>query len=543
VPRDQLAPSPVSVLTRAEGVGLTDMSWEHAAEARAALNAIVTDPQHGVAALSSGQTMSHLLKELLPDAPREKSILVAAAEAGLANTVRQYVDHGMDPNTAIRLAAASLSSTTPFTPEACTWVANEIANALGVRYGGRWPLGRAPLGGGPPAEGPLAGTPPGFDAGRQGMPTQAAPYGQAGGYSQPGYGQPGYGQPGSGQPEGGGWQGGGYGEGPGTPGGYGQPGGYGEAGGGYGDAGGGYGQAGGGWQHGDYGQGPGQPGGGWQDGGYGQGPGQPGAYGIQQPGWYGPAVQPGPMGPTGPMGPIGPIIPAGPGGPVKPRGGRRGWLIGGGIAAVVAVAVVVAGSLSGGASPKQPAHTPTSPASPRSTPANPTPEPSLIHPRGTDALATIMNPTGAGQKPVGTDCITAKLFGLNPGTLDARVFCQHTTTANIVVWGYQFDNSAEYQAGLAHINHYVGFDRATPGSACPPRSGSKEGKVRWRTINNPKYHPFRQGQDIECLIDGKKPVLIWTMPTQDAFFIGQDNVKGTKIKTVISWWRTLIYGP
>jgi len=79
------------------------MSWEHAAEARAALNAIVTDPEHGVPALSSPQTMSNLLKDLLPDAPREKSILVAAAEAGLANNLRQHVDQGMDPNTAIRL--------------------------------------------------------------------------------------------------------------------------------------------------------------------------------------------------------------------------------------------------------------------------------------------------------------------------------------------------------------------------------------------------------------------------------------------------------
>src|SRR6266567_3806441 len=60
---------------------MADMSWEHAAEARAALTAIVTDPEHGVAALSSAQTMSNLLKDLLPDAPREKSMLVAAAEA------------------------------------------------------------------------------------------------------------------------------------------------------------------------------------------------------------------------------------------------------------------------------------------------------------------------------------------------------------------------------------------------------------------------------------------------------------------------------
>jgi len=123
---------------------LTDMSWEHAAEARAALNAIINDPEHGVAALSSAQTMSNLLKDLLPDAPREKSILVAAAEAGLANTLRQHVDQGMDPNTAIRLTASSFSSTTPFTPEACMWVTNEIATALGLRHsaGGRGARGR-----------------------------------------------------------------------------------------------------------------------------------------------------------------------------------------------------------------------------------------------------------------------------------------------------------------------------------------------------------------------------------------------------------------
>jgi len=208
----------------------------------------------------------------------------------------------------------------------------------------------------------------------------------------------------------------------------------------------------------------------------------------------------------------------------------------------VVVAIVVAGNLSGGGA-KQRAHTQTPSVSHRSTPANPTPEPSLIHPRGTDALATIMNPTGAGQKPVGRDCITAKLFGLSPRTLDARIFCRHTTTANVVVWGYQFDNSAHYRAGLAHINHYVGFDRVRPGRTCPPPSSSTEGTVRWHSINNPKYHRFRPGQDIECLIDGQKPVLIWTMPTQDVIFIGQNNVKGTTIKTVIRWWRTLIYGP
>src|SRR5215469_6450672 len=118
---------------------MSDMSWEHASEARAALNAIVTDPDHGVAALSNAQTMSNLLKDYLPDAPREKSILVAAAEAGLADTLRDHVAQGMDPNTAI-------------TPEACNWVTDEIAVALGISEP-RDPRAASPVADAPPVPG------------------------------------------------------------------------------------------------------------------------------------------------------------------------------------------------------------------------------------------------------------------------------------------------------------------------------------------------------------------------------------------------------
>jgi hypothetical protein len=111
---------------------MADLAWEHAAEARAALNAIVTDPEHGVGALSSPRTMSNLLKDLLPDAPREKSLLIAAAEAGLADTLREHVSQGMDTSTAIRLTASSFSASTPLSPDACNWVTSEIALALGI---------------------------------------------------------------------------------------------------------------------------------------------------------------------------------------------------------------------------------------------------------------------------------------------------------------------------------------------------------------------------------------------------------------------------
>src|SRR5215469_810058 len=138
---------------------MSDMSWEHASEARAALNAIVTDPDHGIAALSNASTMSNLLKDYLPDAPREKSILVAAAESGLADTLREHVGQGMDPSTAIRLTASSFSSSTPFTPEACSWVTGEIAVALGISEPSS-PLGAGPQDSGPPGVAP--GTTPAY---------------------------------------------------------------------------------------------------------------------------------------------------------------------------------------------------------------------------------------------------------------------------------------------------------------------------------------------------------------------------------------------
>jgi hypothetical protein len=115
--------------------------WDESDEAQKALRAIVSDPVYGVAALSSPQIMANLLKDRLPDAPAEVSILVAAAEAGVASNLRDRVSQGMDVNTASAVVAGSFAASTPFKPEACSWAVSEIAGVLGLsRPGG----GRAP---------------------------------------------------------------------------------------------------------------------------------------------------------------------------------------------------------------------------------------------------------------------------------------------------------------------------------------------------------------------------------------------------------------
>jgi len=238
---------------------------------------------------------------------------------------------------------------------------------------------------------------------------------------------------------------------------------------------------------------------------------------------------------------MGPIIAGGPGGPVRPRGRGRVIAIAIGVVAVAVVAIVVAASLASGGTPK--ANPSPNPVSTQPSPVQTTPvtSPTPVHPAGTEPLVTIMNP--AGETPVGTHCGAAHTFGLNRATLVASTFCLHSHgVPNVEVWGYQFDSYADYKAGVAHINHYVGFDKYTPGTNCPPPSGSTVGQIGWHTITNPKYKKQLKGQVIECLIDNQKPVLIWTLPTQDVFFIGQDGQKGSALETLIGWWKKLSYG-
>jgi hypothetical protein len=171
--------------------------WDESDEAQNALRAIVSNPVYGVAALSSSQIMANLLKDLLPDAPREVSVLVAAAEAGVASNLRDRVSQGMDVGTASAVVAGSFAASTPFKPEACSWAVSEIAGALGlsrpaagpapgssvppgssVRGGGAPPTISAPVISGP---GPAPGSYPSAAPAPGGYPGGAVPGAYPGG--------------------------------------------------------------------------------------------------------------------------------------------------------------------------------------------------------------------------------------------------------------------------------------------------------------------------------------------------------------------------
>ena len=103
---------------------------EYSSETRAALRTIVAE--YGPEALSRPTTMSNLLKDLLPDAPRVARMLVAAAEDHIADALRDYVSQGMDAATAARLTASLFAGATMFSPQACAWVVGEMAIAIGL---------------------------------------------------------------------------------------------------------------------------------------------------------------------------------------------------------------------------------------------------------------------------------------------------------------------------------------------------------------------------------------------------------------------------
>src|SRR4029077_7708480 len=121
--------------------------------------------------------MTNLLKDMLPDAPREANVLITAAGAGVPTVLQGYMAQCMDVGTATQLAAGALAERTALTADACAWATSALATALlppavPVAFaptgpGGTWPLpgsdhptmapqGPVSYGSGPVAYGPVA---------------------------------------------------------------------------------------------------------------------------------------------------------------------------------------------------------------------------------------------------------------------------------------------------------------------------------------------------------------------------------------------------
>ena len=142
---------------------MSSAPWDPRSEALNALRTIAADPQYGAEALSSAQMLTNLLKDMLPDAPREANVLITAAGAGVPTALQGYLAQGMDVGTATQLAAGTLAERTALTADACAWATSSLATALlplAVPPQASVPAGTAPL---PGSDRPTApqGTGPG----------------------------------------------------------------------------------------------------------------------------------------------------------------------------------------------------------------------------------------------------------------------------------------------------------------------------------------------------------------------------------------------
>jgi hypothetical protein len=125
-------------------------------EAHEALGTAVAS--YGPRVLSDPHTLGNFVADLLPDLPRERSLLVTGAEADVAAEMKQHVeDQHIDPDTAVQLVARTLSERRAIDPAAGLWVAAEYAQALGYQIQPRTPA----VSSGPPPVSPQSWPPAG----------------------------------------------------------------------------------------------------------------------------------------------------------------------------------------------------------------------------------------------------------------------------------------------------------------------------------------------------------------------------------------------
>jgi hypothetical protein len=99
-------------------------------EAHNALNSAVAN--YGPRVLQNPQMLGNVVTDLLPDSPRERNLLVAAAEAGVAAELNQHVqEQHVDAGTAVQLVAHGLAERKSIDTAASMWVTAEYARALG----------------------------------------------------------------------------------------------------------------------------------------------------------------------------------------------------------------------------------------------------------------------------------------------------------------------------------------------------------------------------------------------------------------------------
>jgi hypothetical protein len=486
-------------------------------EVRDALSTAVDS--YGKRVLNDPRVLGNLVTDLLPDLPRERSLLVAAAEAGIASELTQNVEaQHMDADTAVALAARSLAENRSLDPAASTWVATEYAKALGYQVRSQalpspwdaapspWDAPPSPWENGPadpPA--PTVGPVPPQDLTQttnqplnQWPPAPVPPSPVQDPRPSPGQGASPFQSP-SPSPFPGPVRGPFQSPSP-SP----SP---------------------------VQGQSP------FQSPALNSNP-SPGLIPGPNPGIWSPAPPVSPNQWT-PAPPPGGVWPAAPQAQAKPR---RGLFVGGGAIVAIVVLYLLAASV---------VHTfpfakTNSASDPSSAATSPAPTKPAASPVSTTSPAATSSPTGtltAGLKPLkvllpydltdaSTECVEqTKIPWTNPGLVKA-LECVAPDMPNGQIFGYQLDSTADYNRAWSNYNSWAQFGASTTEN-CPPAAGDAQGgPEEWWGQRFAK----RSGQVIECFTSNTGPVYVWTYPTEDAFVVAQPP-KSWSFSKLETWWE------
>ncbi len=127
--------------------------WSAQDQVSQALRAVIAD--FGSQVLGNADMLGNLLKDHIPDHPREINVLQAAAQSGAAAAVDDRIRSGMAPAAAVRMTASELTHSLAIDSAAAEWGVAEFARALGYTLE---PAATAPLAdvtqlpGSPPAD-------------------------------------------------------------------------------------------------------------------------------------------------------------------------------------------------------------------------------------------------------------------------------------------------------------------------------------------------------------------------------------------------------
>ncbi|TVZ01668.1 hypothetical protein EAS64_29785 [Trebonia kvetii] len=514
-------------------------SFDANGEAHEALSTAVSS--YGARVLGDPRILGNLVTDLLPDMPRERSLLVAAAEAGVAAELTQHVEgQHLDVETAIALVARSLTENRLLDPAASIWVSTEYAQALGYQVRPQAaptvvhkvlaptptetvappqspPVAPLPTVPPPPAKSEPSFTPAASSGGETRIdlrpaprftpapPPPAAPRNPVPPAAVPPAAPP---------------------QDPWPP----APASAGDL-----------------WQQPTQAsiqdpwakaaaappaQPAPQPQNAWQ---------QPAPPGPAQPG----QAQPWPTPSSGAGSPPWPSV-----GGSGPRRPRRGLLLGGTIAVIIVLYLVIAAVAQTFPFSKA---TPKPSAGPKvvvsTTPAViPSTTPPVIPSTTPPVVPSTTRPAGpslaAGVKPLkvllptdiadaSTECSTqTDIPWTNPGLVRA-LDCTAPDMAGGDIFGYQVDNNRDFAKAWANYNAWAKFGKSSSESCPPPSGQSQAGPIEWNNNN----FPSRAGQVLECFTASKgEGVYVWTYPTENTFIIVQAP-KSWSFSQLHEWWR------